>query len=378
MMFAARLPELREEIRRILRDEAFPSYQAIEAKLGDGEALDLVDACGLLLRCIGSERLLYRLLKQVASLREARFHNELRLIIPQYQSSYCVDDCAYCGFRQSNADLLRSRLSAPDFRAETELIMDWGYRCIEFVYATDQEFSAHRIGRRAEEARRLAAGRDATLRLGLNANVFGQEEYRDLAGAGIDFVVLWMETYSERYHRWHPGKGPKADFQNRLNGHDHAMSAGLDRCGLGVLFGLGPWLEDALALVAHGLYLRSEYGRDPWILGIPRVRPAMGVHADRSPFSPSDGEFLLVCAVYKAVFPDVMLFINTREPLELNLEIARGGGDLFTIDCATYPGGYLFGGPQRAVSEQFKTYFYSRERTIDELEGQGFRPLYGW
>jgi hypothetical protein len=147
---------------------------------------------------------------------------------------------------------------------------------------------------------------------------------------------------------------------------------------MGILFGLNSWKEDVEALIRHGKLLEKEYGVPPYIIGLPRFRKAQlteEVHRFIVPVS--DEEYKCACRMYKEEFPQAMLFINTREELELNLDICSAN-DLFTIDCGTYPGAYLSPSVFRQEIEQFHTYQYDREAALQKIIEKGFTPLFGW
>ncbi len=143
---------------------------------------------------------------------------------------------------------------------------------------------------------------------------------------------------------------------------------------LGVLFGLYDWRFDVLALVEHGNYLRRTYGLEPYVLGIPRLKPARGVLASQKPsrFSVSDEDYQLAVSIYHLAFPRARLFFNTRESYDFNLSMVAGG-DLFTVDCETLPGAYLRG----RLPGQFTTHAYPpRREVVATFRSRGFTYRY--
>ena len=135
--------------------------------------------------------------------------------------------------------------------------------------------------------------------------------------------------------------------QARLSNHrldlwDRVIAAGIKKIALGALLGLYDWRFDALATIEHGNYLRRAYGLEPHAIGIPRLKPARGVLASQkaSRFTVSDDDYRLILSLYHLAFPRSRLFFNTRESYEMNISMVAAG-DLFTVDCDTFPGGYL-------------------------------------
>jgi 2-iminoacetate synthase len=307
-------------------------------------------------------------------LRDQVNPRNIEFVIPEYLTSFCQNDCLYCGFRKTNPLAERVRLSLEKYEQELDLILSWGYRQIELVLADDPEFGADRLVPYIElTSRKLAALGGG--RLALNAPPYEEDDYRRLRAAGLDWVALWQETYDQpHFDRWHFVGSPKRHYEFRLDVWDRAVSAGFRDVALGVLFGLYDWRYDVLALIEHGNYLRRTYGIEPHALGIPRLKPARGVLASQKPsrFSVSDEDYQLAVSVYHLAFPRTRLFFNTREDYEFNLSMLASG-DLFTVDCETLPGAYLRG----RLPGQFATHCYPpRGEVRAALERRGFACQY--
>ena len=104
-----------------------------------------------------------------------------------------------------------------------------------------------------------------------------QDEYARLFKAGIDGVTLYQETYDRKTYKENHLKGPKSDYDYRLETHDRTASAGMRRIGLGVLLGLANWRTEAMAMAAHANYLMKRYWRSGVSFSFPRLRPALNV-----------------------------------------------------------------------------------------------------
>ena len=167
---------------------------------------------------------------------------------------------------------------------------------------------------------------------------------------------------------------PKRDFEYRLDLWDRVIAAGIRKIALGALLGLYDWRYDALATIEHGNYLRRAYGLEPHAIGIPRLKPARGVLASQKPsrFTVSDDDYRLILSLYHLAFPRSRLFFNTRENYEMNISMVAAG-DLFTVDCDTFPGGYL----RNDTPGQFSTHgFPSRREVAGVLAARGLKSLY--
>ncbi|MDR2581163.1 MAG: hypothetical protein LBC85_09255 [Fibromonadaceae bacterium] len=348
----------------------------LETAIAHYTNLEINDIRMLLNECINNKEKKAQIIDIVSNQKSQKHNNTLQAIIPQYHTSQCIDDCAYCGFRKSNPHVLRTELNDNDFEKELELILSWGYTNIEFVYSNDTNFPAKRIAERIVKAKRMGKSIGKELEIGINAPPLSLEDYRILNDAGIDFVLLWMETYSDSYSKWHPNNTPKSDFNYRIDIFDRSIQAGIKKYAFAVLFGLSDWVEDVLNLIAHGLYIRKTYGVEPYIIGNPRLKRAMGLNVENSRFIIDDENYIFINYLFKLIFPETKLFINTRETIDMNLELIKGGGDFFTIDCGTFPGAYLNSELVRDGQEQFHTSYYNREKTVALLQEKGYKVIF--
>jgi 2-iminoacetate synthase ThiH len=341
-----------EELAR-LRQPLRP-VEEILAGVRSGGGLNLEDAASLV-ACASDPSLLRRFEAAGSEHHRAASGGFAELVIPVYLTSYCQNDCLYCGYRQGNALAERTRLDLDRLGRELDLLIAWGHRQIELVLSDDPDYPVSLVAACINLTRRKlqAAGGG---KVALCSPVYEAEDYRCLREAGVDWLVEWQETYHQpHFDRWHFPGSPKRHFEERLDLWDTTISAGLSNVGLGVLLGLYDWRFDVLAVIEHGEYLRRTYGIEPYAIGFPRLKPARGVLASQKPsrFTVSDEEFRLIISLYHLAFPHSRLFFNTREPYELNLSLVTGG-DLFTVDCETLPGAYL----RRHLPGQFSTHYY--------------------
>ncbi|MGO8736207.1 MAG: hemerythrin domain-containing protein [Terriglobia bacterium] len=314
-------------------------------------------------------------IRDTANRVRARFAQKtVESIIPVYLTSFCQNECLYCGYRKSNPIAERVRLGLEDFEKQLDLILSWGHRQIELVLSDDPEFGPETVARYVASTRRKLEARGGGV-VALCSPVYQHEDYVRLRDAGLDWVVEWQETYHQpHFDRWHFPGSPKRNFESRLDLWDRVVAAGITKIGMGVLLGLYEFRYDALAVIEHGNYLRRTYGIEPHALGIPRLKPARGVLASQKSnrFTVSDDDFRLVVGVYHMAFPTSRLFFNTRESYELNISLVAAG-DLFTVDCETLPGAYL----RQHLPGQFSTHDYPPRREVRAtLERRGLAGKY--
>jgi 2-iminoacetate synthase len=298
-------------------------------------------------------------------------------ISPLYVSSICREHCVYCNFRVENKDkaVTRVRLTPEQLREEVSFLVNrHGLRVVELVYASDPEADADAVAEHVRLTDEVLAQAGGGI-VGLNSAPFEADEYRQLKEAGLDFVVLWQETYDQaRYRELHPIQSPKGDFAGRVTAYERMIKGGIRNIGLGVLSGLAPWREDWLALLAHEQYLHETHGVKTAILGVPRLKGAKGAAVQNTEYVPTDQEYLLSLAVHNLFSPLTIPFVNTREPWDLCLEAVRGGGALFTFNCATIPGGYT----QGTKGYQFPTGDFAAAEYLPKLQAEGFDPVMKW
>ena len=209
----------------------------------------------------------------------------------------------------------------------------------------------------------------------ISAEALDESEYRSLVNAGLSISVLWQETYDKsRYPMLHPGKTKKANFEYRMDAYDRMLLAGVPHVGIGVLSGLAEWRQDWAMLMLHEEYLRQQYGRGATVLGIPRLKRAPGALLQESPFTPTRQEFLVTVALHNIFSPTTAAFVSTREEWDVCVELARGGGCLFTLNCSTTPGGYSL----QHGGCQFTSHSYDAPVYSAKLRSEGLEPVFLW
>jgi 2-iminoacetate synthase len=363
---------VRIESLAALPEPAHP-LEAILAAAEQNPGLDVEDAASLIAWARGPERRA-EIHTAAQRVRERVAPHTVEFVIPVYLTSFCENECLYCGYRQSNALAERVRLSLDEFSRELDLILSWGHRQIELVLSEDPEFGPEVLARYVELTRRRLDGLGGGV-VGLCSPVYEREDYVRLRQAGLEWVVEWQETYHQpHFDRWHVAGSPKRDIEYRLDLWDRVVAAGIRKVALGALLGLYDWRFDVLAAIEHGNYLRRAYGLEPHAIGIPRLKPARGVLASQKPsrFTVSDDDYRLILSLYHLAFPRSRLFFNTRENYEMNISMVAAG-DLFTVDCDTFPGGYL----RNDTPGQFSTHgFPSRREVAEVLAARGLKSLY--
>lgn len=247
------------------------------------------------------------------ALKRRVYGDRIVLFAPLYVGNDCVNDCAYCGFRRSNPDIVRRTLDEAEVRAQAVALEAAGHKRLVVVFGEHPRYDAGAIAGTVRAIYDTKNGHDEIRRVNVNAAPLDDAGYRTVKEAGIGTYQIFHETYDhDAYARLHPKGTRKGDYLWRLDGPGRAIDAGCDDVGLGVLFGLADWRFDTLGLVAHARHLQERHGVGPHTLSFPRLRPAQGV--DFGAMRPvSDADLMRVIAVLRVAVPYTGLILTARE-----------------------------------------------------------------
>jgi 2-iminoacetate synthase len=260
------------------------------------------------------------------------FGRTMRMFAPLYLSNECINSCAYCGFSRENA-ILRVTLELEEVAAEALHILGQGFRNILLVAGEHPKFVSGDYLSRC--IRRLSP---MVPSLSLEVAPMEVADYVPLVHAGAEGLVVYQETYHRPTYAQLHLSGPKKNFDWRLDCPERAYQAGFRRIGVGALFGLWDWREEALALAAHLEYLLRNCWKAQITVSLPRLRPAAG------DFHPThrlpDREFVQLLCALRLTFPQIGIVLSTRESPALRDAIAPLGITMMSAGSHTEPGGY--------------------------------------
>ncbi|MEI6035388.1 MAG: 2-iminoacetate synthase ThiH [Verrucomicrobiae bacterium] len=275
---------------------------------------------------------LCRLAADAAALTRRHFGRTMRLFAPLYLSNECINSCAYCGFSRENP-IQRVTLEIDQVEAEARHLTAEGFRNLLLVAGEHPKFVS---GGYLE----LCVQRLRGFVPGISIEVAPMEAggYRPIVAAGAEGLVVYQETYHRpTYAEMHP-HGPKKDFAWRLDCAERGHAAGFRRIGIGALFGLWSWREEALALAAHLEFLLRVCWTSQITVSLPRLRPAAGGFVPRHPLP--DREFIRLLCALRITFPTVGIVLSTRESAALRDVVAPLGITMMSAGSQTEPGGY--------------------------------------
>ncbi len=271
-------------------------------------------------------------------LTRQHFGRVMRLFAPLYLSNECINNCKYCGFSRDNP-ILRVTLPVAQVVREARHLREEGFHNILLVAGEHPKFVSNGYLEDCVRAVREEAGVPA---VSLEVGPMETDEYRPLVAAGAEGLVVYQETYQRAPYAEMHTAGPKRDFDWRLDCPERAYDAGFRRLGVGALFGLCDWREEALALAAHIDHLLRHCWKAHVTVSLPRLRPAAGGFEPRDPLGDRDLVQLL-CAL-RVTFPQIGLVLSTREAPTLRDALIPLGVTTMSAGSHTEPGGYTGAG----------------------------------
>lgn len=325
----------------------------------------LVDFAALLSPAAGDR--LEELARASHELTVARFGRTMHMYAPLYFSNECLTTCVYCGFARE-LPIARATLTPERTLEEARWLLRQGFRSIllltgEHERLTGVEFLRERIERLASEVPSIA----------IEVQVWSEEEYRRLAQAGCDAVVIYQETYDPTTYAAVHLAGRKRRYEWRLLGPERAARAGMRRVGIGALLGLhDDWRAEAVAMAAHARFLMTRYWRTQVTVSVPRIRPSASGFQPRALLD--DRSLVqLVCAL-RLVLPDAGIVLSSREPAALRDGLFQVGITHTSAGSHTEPGGYER--PHEAT-EQFEVAdLRSPAEVAARLRALGYEPVW--
>lgn len=116
-------------------------------------------------------------------------------------SSYCRNDCLYCGLRRSNAALPRLRMPLKEIVAQCRRAVGLGFRTVVLQSGEDPHTTQRMIVELVQQVKK-----ETDLAVTLSVGEKSEDEYRAYFEAGADRYLLKHETSDrEMYERLDPG-----------------------------------------------------------------------------------------------------------------------------------------------------------------------------
>lgn len=324
--------------------------------------------------------LLQKMFTTARQIKEKIYGKRMVFFAPLYISNYCVNDCVYCGYHSSNAEMARRKLTMDEIAREVKVLEEMGHKRIALESGEDPKISPIEYILEAMKTIYSVQEKHGNIRR-INVNIAATtvENYGKLKEAGIGTYVLFQETYhKETYERMHP-KGPKSDYLWHLTAMDRAMAGGIDDVGLGVLFGLYDYRFEVMGLLMHSLHLEEAFGVGCHTISVPRLRPAEGVDLDSFPYLVNDDDFKKIIAVIRLSVPYTGMLMSTREQPSYRDGLFALGISQISAGSCTGVGGY-YKDQETAEKPNTTQFQVEDERTPEELIynlcSSGYIPSY--
>lgn len=313
-------------------------------------------------------------------LKREVYGERIVLFAPLYVGNYCTNNCSYCGFKASNKDAIRKSLSDIEIQKEVAELEKEGQKRLILVYGEHPRYSPEYIAHTVKlvyAQHEKNEGSDRINRVNINAAPLDIDGFRVVKEAGIGTYQIFQESYdTEVYEKFHLS-GQKREFNYRLTALDRAMEAGIDDVGLGVLFGLGDWKFDVMALVRHTNHLEACYNVGPHTISFPRIKQASNSN-NLELQNVSDSDFKILIAILRLAVPYTGLILTAREPIALRNKLIEFGVSQIDAGTRLEIGGYSDKNEKQNIhKEQFEIGDNrSLEQTISELIEQGQIPSF--
>jgi 2-iminoacetate synthase len=335
-------------------DDALIAHLLAEAKTkaGDKDAVRRIIAKAREYRGLGAAEvavllettdplLLQEMFAAASMVKKAIYGNRIVLFAPLYISSYCINNCVYCGYRQGNTGQLRRRLTPAEVKAEVEILESLGHKRLAVEAGEDPvNCPIDYVTDIIREIYSVKDGNGSIRRVNVNIAATTIEDYRKLKEVGIGTYILFQETYHRpTYAALHPS-GPKRDYNWHVTAMDRAMKAGIDDVGIGVLYGLYDYKYETVAMFLHAEHLDRDCGVGPHTISVPRLRPAGSVNLQSFPHLVSDEDFKKIIAIIRLAVPYTGMILSTREEPVLRDELIKYGISQISAGSCTGVGGY--------------------------------------
>lgn len=266
-------------------------------------------------------------------LTQKRFGKTIQLYIPLYLSNECQNICTYCGFSYDNK-LARKTLSSLEIMQEAKYLKQQGFEHVLLVTGEANKTVGVDYIKKA-----ITLLKPHFANISMEVQPMEENEYKELADAGLHTVLVYQETYHKKDYKVHHTKGKKSNFDFRLATPDRLGKANIHKIGLGVLIGLEDWRTDNFFTALHISYLEKTYWQTKYSVSFPRLRPAEGLIEPKVVMN--DKELVQLICAWRIFNEEVELSMSTRENEKFRNHIIQLGITSMSAGSKTNPGGYV-------------------------------------
>lgn len=330
---------------------------------------------------IDDDEILNEMYKIAREIKERIYGKRIVLFAPLYLSSYCVNNCKYCGYRCANK-IGRHQLTQEELRAEVRALEAMGHKRLLLEAGEDDErcpidYILECINTIYNE--KFESG--SIRRVNVDIAATTEENYKKLKDAGIGTYILFQETYHKpTYLDLH--SGPKRNYEWHTEAMDRAMLGGkIDDVGIGPLYGLYDYHYETVALIMHVEHMEAVCGVGPHTISFPRLLPAEGVDYGSFPYLVNDRDFKKVVAIIRLAVPYTGMILSTRESIAFRNELLEIGISQMSAGSCVGVGGYAQRETVNEIGIEEKPQFHlaDHRKPIDVIKGlvrDGYVPSY--
>lgn len=281
-----------------------------------------------------------RIFKIAGKIKEHIYGERIVMFAPLYISDYCVNKCAYCGFKCDNV-FNRKKLTMDEIRKEVSILEQMGHKRLALEAGEDPvNCPIDYVLECIDTIYSMKTKNGEIRRVNVNIAATTVENYTKLKEIGIGTYILFQETYNkEMYEKMHLA-GPKSNYEYHTTAFDRAMEGGIDDVGAGVLFGLYDYKYEILGLMLHNEHLEDKFGVGFHTISVPRIRPANGTDVEHFEYAVNDEEFKKLVALIRLAVPFTGMIISTRESKEMRKELIKIGISQISGGSSVDVGGY--------------------------------------
>lgn len=353
-------------------------------------------------------------------IRELIFGKDIHFYGVSYLWDACVNHCHYCpGSIPNRAKAIKEgkdfpirELNVDQAVVDTKAVMEDGHKHICYLTGSTPAIEAYPdkiipyLTKVIEETKA-----DGLKEIILNIEPLTEDGFRKIAEAvkaaneklgtnvSLQFRVF-QETYNRNvYKQMHP-KGPKSNYDFRIESQARALRAGVDNIGLGALFGLNKFpFEEIEGLRQHAERLEKKSGKAPARICLPSANELENIGV-RIPYFINRGIYNagrkelaekgnyekfdeLIYALARLAMPKINIVSSERDGeamLEIldkyatctTLNVHPGVGDnakLFPIEEKDEFANVHF--------EQTTTFPRDPKSTLEKMKERGYKPVLG-
>ncbi|NDI36389.1 2-iminoacetate synthase ThiH [Chengkuizengella sediminis] len=296
------------------------------------------------------------------------FHKKIELYAPIYISDFCVNHCEYCSFSITQT-FKRKKLSLSEIQLEANILNKLGFK--QLLILTGESKTHIPISFLKQVITMLKNQFDS---VSIEIQPMDTTEYEDLVASGTDGVTVYQEVYDEEMYKKVHVKGPKRNYQYRIDTPERACRAGMSKVNMGALLGLADWRKEAYYLAMHVNYLQEKYPNTQIGLSFPRIRPHLG---DFEPVvDVTDQHLMQMMLAMRLFLPECNMNLSTRESPTLRDELLSYGVTNLSAASCTAVGGYANQYQMETANHQFDI---SDERSVEEIvtiiKQKGYQPV---